>query len=91
MKLNETADLYKEIVEKCPQLNGSHFIIMDEHPPSKVSIGYEIVINTQGKKHDEKTKQTLNDIAYSHGLKTAETQNMISMYTPREKEKKAIV
>ncbi len=91
MELQEAAKLFMEIVEKSPELNGNHFLIMTEEAPAPVSTGYEVVIRTDNKKPDAKTKQTLSDIAVTHRLQYLESKSTISLYTPIEKEKKAIV
>lgn len=81
MRLNEAADLFRQVVAECPKLEGRNFLIMIPEPTEPViSQGYELIIRTS-KSIDNYTDRTLRAIALEHGLKVLETATTIAMYT----------
>jgi hypothetical protein len=70
MNLIEVADLFREVVEKCPELDGRNFVIMKvELPPSMTPVGYELVVRIGRGKLDKVTVEKLYDIAIREKLK----------------------
>jgi hypothetical protein len=64
MDLKKATALLKEIVARCPELDGRNFLIMQMTLPHPIETeGYELVIRTAHKALDKKTMDTLGEIA----------------------------
>ena len=86
MNLNQVAELFKEIVEKCPELDGKNFVIMiPDIPPPSLTIGYELVIKNIAKNFNEKTLEKLRDIVAREKLKIEQRPTSIMIFTPNPK------
>ncbi len=84
MKLSETVDVFKQVVVRCPKLEGNNFLIMIPQPTEPIiSTGYEIIIR-KSKRLDDKTDEALRAIALENHLKIMETENTIALYTPTD-------
>ncbi len=81
MKLVEVANLFKEIAEKCPNLNGKNFVIMiADIPEPKTTEGYEITIRTEHEPIDEETLNTLKEIASREKLAIQQKETALLIY-----------
>ncbi len=84
MNLVEVANLFKEIAEKCPNLNGKNFVIMTSNMPGlKVAEGYEITIRTEHEPLDEETSNALKEIASREKVTLKQKETALLIY--REK------
>lgn len=66
MNLIEVKDLFNEIVDNCPTLEGVHFMIAPSIAVHSVVEGYEI--HMSGKEFDDKTITYLKELAHNKGL-----------------------
>ncbi len=89
MRLQETQELFKEIIERCPALHRKNFlIILPEASPLNISEGYEVTIRVDAKSLDDITVNTLHEIAQRKGLEVMEASESIMFYESSEKAKK---
>jgi hypothetical protein len=83
MNLIEVADLFREVIEKCPELDGRNFVIMKVNLPSNMpSVGYELVIRMERGKLDKATLEKLYEIAIRKKIKIV--QKPTSLYIFKE-------
>ena len=66
MNLLEVKDLFSEIVDNCPELEGVHFMIVPSIAVHSIVEGYEI--HMSGKKLDDTTLVFLRDLSNKYGL-----------------------
>lgn len=66
MKLLEVKDLFSEIVDNCPTLEGVHFMIAPSITPHSIVEGYEINMSGKG----------IDDSAIAYLSKLAETNHL---------------
>ena len=87
MNLNQIANLFSEVVKKCPELDGKNFVIMKPDLPAPMATeGYELVIRKDGKGDlSEETKKKIEDLAQERGLsvESKETSVMIFKASPK--------
>ena len=74
--------MLKEIVERCPNLDGNNFLIMLPESASLLgSKGYEIVIRSK-ELLDNETSETLYGIATREKLAITQRPNATMIYNP---------
>ncbi|NLF89070.1 hypothetical protein GX563_09640 [Candidatus Bathyarchaeota archaeon] len=78
MNLLEAKELFNEIVDDCPTLEGVHFMIAPSIATHSVVDGYEI--HMSGKKFDDKTITYLRDLAITNGLFIDTKETAVGMY-----------
>jgi hypothetical protein len=89
MKLEETQELFKEIIDRWPSLHKKNFlIILPEASPTNISEGYEVTIRADAKALDDETINTLHEIAHTRKLEVMEASESIMFYESSEKAKK---
>jgi hypothetical protein len=82
VKLNQAISLLKEIVERCPNLNGNNFLIMLPESASLLGTkGYEIIIRSK-KLLDNETSEILSEIATREKLSVRQRPNATMIYNP---------
>ena len=77
MNLNEIVTLLKQIVDGCPELEGTDFLIAPSKLPRSIVEGYEIHMTG---KFDENMRNYLNDIAVSKELSINQEPTSIGLY-----------
>ncbi len=82
MNLLEAKDLFSEIVENCPSLEGVHFMIAPSITANTIVEGYEI--HMSGKKMDDKTIAYLRDLAVQYRLFFDSTPTAVGMYKAKK-------
>lgn len=82
MNLLEVKDLFSEIVDNCPTLEGVHFMIAPSIAQHSVVDGYEI--HMSGKKIDDKTITYLRDLATRNGLFFDTRESMVAIFKVRK-------
>ena len=89
MRLNDAEELFREIVEKCPDLQHKNFlIILPEASPLNISQGYEVTIRVAPKEVDRKTMAMLYEIANKRRLQVMEASESIIIYESTERARK---
>ncbi len=89
MKLEETQELFKEIIDRCPSLHSKNFfIILPEASPLNVSEGYEVTIRADAKSLDDETVNTLHEIGKRRKLEVMEASESIMFYESSDRAKK---
>ncbi len=89
MRLQETQELFKEIIDRCPSLHKKNFlIILPEASPTNISEGYEVTIRADAKTLDDETINTLHEIAKRRKLEVMEASESIMFYESTERAKK---
>ena len=84
MELIQAASLLKEIVEKCPALDGNNFLLMlPDIPEPLLSEGYEIVIKIDPASLNKEIRFILDDIARREKLIINQRSTSVMMYTPK--------
>ncbi len=78
MNLLEAKDLFNEIVDNCPTLEGVHFMIAPSITANTVVEGYEI--HMSGKKFEDRTITYLRDLAIRNGLFFDSKETSVGMY-----------
>lgn len=78
MNLIEAKDLFAEIVDSCPTLEGVHFMIAPSIAQHSVVDGYEIHLS--GQKIDDETITYLRELAVRHGLFFDSKETAVGMY-----------
>jgi hypothetical protein len=78
LNLKEVEILFKEIIEKVPNVNGSHFIIFVDPADTRFAQGYQIAIRDCPKNIDAKK---LKEIARNRNLAVVEGKESIILYT----------
>jgi hypothetical protein len=82
LELKRAVHLLKEIVEKCPNLEGNNFLIMLPKSASLLgSKGYEIIIRSE-KRLDIETSTILQDIASREKLDIRQRPTTTMIYNP---------
>jgi hypothetical protein len=82
MNLFEVKDLFNEIVDNCPTLDGVHFIIAPSIVPDTIVDGYEIHLS--GKKLGDQTIAYLHDLASRNGLFFDSKPTAVGMYKAKK-------
>jgi hypothetical protein len=89
VRLEETYELFKEIIDRCPSLHRKNFfIILPEASPTNISEGYEVTIRADIKALDDETVNTLHEIAAKRKLEVMEASESIMFYESSERAKK---
>lgn len=89
MKLDDAQELFKEIIDRCPALHRKNFlIILPEASPTNISEGYEVTIRVDAKALDDKTINTLHEIATRRKLEVMEASESIMFYESTDRAKK---
>ena len=89
MKLEDTQELFKEIIDRCPSLHRKNFLILlPEASPSNISEGYEVTIRADAKKLDNETLNTLHEIGARRKLQVLEASESIIFYESSERANK---
>ena len=82
VKLNQAVALLKEIVERCPTLDGENFLIMIPKSPLLLGTeGYEIIIRSK-KRLDIETSAILQDIVSREKLGITQRPRTTMIYNP---------
>ncbi len=82
MNLLEAKDLFSEIVDNCPALEGLHFMIAPSITVNTIVEGYEI--HMSGKKIDDKTVAYLRELASRDGLFIDSKPTAVGMYKAKK-------
>ena len=81
MDLKRATALFTEMVNKCPELEGRNFLIMKMNLPHPIeTLGYEIIVKTDGRPLGGKTLKTLRDIVAREKLKLEEKGTSVMIY-----------
>jgi hypothetical protein len=82
VKLNQAVNLLKEIVERCPNLEGNNFLIMLPESASLLGTeGYEIIIRSK-KRLNPETNDTLDEIVSRENLSIRQRPRSTMIYNP---------
>ena len=82
LNLKEVKDLFSEIVDKCPTLEGVHFMIAPSITVNTIVEGYEIHLS--GKRMDKETISYLHDLASRNGLFFDSTATAVGIYKAKK-------
>jgi hypothetical protein len=82
MNLLEAKDLFNEIVDNCPTLEGVHFMIAPSITANTIVEGYEI--HMSGKRIEDETIAYLRDLASRNGLFIDTKPTAVGMYKAKE-------
>lgn len=83
MKLDYAVQLLKEIVERCPQLDGKNFVIMQPERAELLNTeGYELVIRSDNQYgFDPKTLDMFSSIGKEKQLKVQQKDSSVMFFT----------
>lgn len=82
MNLFEAKDLFNEIVDNCPTIEGAHFMIAPSIAVHSIVEGYEI--HMSGKKFDAETITYLGDLAKRNGLFIDSKETAVGIFTMKK-------
>jgi hypothetical protein len=81
LKLTQIANLFGEIIEKCPELDGMNFVGLKPDLPKPMSPeGYKIVIRTDNTNLAESTLNKLKEIVTRWKLEMEQKETSLVIY-----------
>jgi len=91
MNLKMSSQIFSEIAEKCPNLEGVNFLmICNGDSALGAADGYQMDIRANPNQIDEETLSTLNGIALKRNLIVAKATETIILFSPKQKTTKKL-